>query len=414
MAMHFINPEPHKAHRDGTHRAASPAETLARVRPFLRDFGITRVANVTGLDRIGVPVAMAYRPNARSLSVSPGKGLTLDAARCSGVMESIEVWHAERPLLSLQHATLAEMRARHRVLDVSSLPHLCNRTFDDNKPVLWCEGSDLLNGRTVWVPFEVVHTRFTLPLPPCSGSLMHGSNGLASGNHKLEALTHGLCELIERDAVSLWHCLDDNGIDATRIDLNTVTDGPCREVIDKIQAADVKLVVWDVTSDVGVPTFRCEVIDKTLDPARPCFPGAGSGCHPTRAIALLRALTEAVQTRLTLITGARDDLQVSNFSRSADADEHARVMTRMTRAGALADFRTRTSHESDAFHEDIVWILERLSAVGIREVVAVDLTRPEFNIPVVRTVVPGLEGIHVLPGYTPGIRLTRKLQERFT
>src|SRR5882724_3967893 len=100
MTASFITPETlFKRHQHGTHRTVSPAETLARVTPLLPAMGITRVANVTGLDRIGVPVAMVYRPNARSIAVSPGKGLTLDAARCSGVMESIEGWHAERPML---------------------------------------------------------------------------------------------------------------------------------------------------------------------------------------------------------------------------------------------------------------------------------------------------------------------------
>src|SRR4249919_2180198 len=58
-----------KRYRAGTHRTRVPSETLAVIEPHLRRFGITRVANVTGLDRLGVPVYLAVRPNARSLSV---------------------------------------------------------------------------------------------------------------------------------------------------------------------------------------------------------------------------------------------------------------------------------------------------------------------------------------------------------
>ena len=72
-----------KAYRHGTHRTVDPASTLARVQPYLAHTGITRIANVTGLDRIGVPVVMVCRPNSRSLAVSQGKGLTLDAAKAS-------------------------------------------------------------------------------------------------------------------------------------------------------------------------------------------------------------------------------------------------------------------------------------------------------------------------------------------
>src|SRR5262249_25251471 len=41
-----------KGFRRGTHRAVPPAETVERVRPFLSAMGITRVANITGLDKI--------------------------------------------------------------------------------------------------------------------------------------------------------------------------------------------------------------------------------------------------------------------------------------------------------------------------------------------------------------------------
>ena len=64
--------------------------------------GITRIADVTGLDTIGIPVVMVYRPNSRSVVVAQGKGLDLLAAKVSGAMESVEVFMAERitkPLL---------------------------------------------------------------------------------------------------------------------------------------------------------------------------------------------------------------------------------------------------------------------------------------------------------------------------
>ncbi len=79
----------------GPHRRVPPEETLARLAPHLERMGITRVANVTGLDRVGVPVVTVVRPNARSLAVSQGKGLTLAAAKVSAIMEAVELHHAE-------------------------------------------------------------------------------------------------------------------------------------------------------------------------------------------------------------------------------------------------------------------------------------------------------------------------------
>src|SRR5262245_23874764 len=56
--------------RRGTHRTVALSETLAQFRPFALQMGITRLGNITGLDRIGIPVVTAARPNSRSASVS--------------------------------------------------------------------------------------------------------------------------------------------------------------------------------------------------------------------------------------------------------------------------------------------------------------------------------------------------------
>ena len=79
----------------GTQRSVPPAETLERVRPTFPVAGITRIANITHLDRIGVPTTLAIRPNGQTLSNSSGKGFDLDAAKTSAVMEAIELFHAE-------------------------------------------------------------------------------------------------------------------------------------------------------------------------------------------------------------------------------------------------------------------------------------------------------------------------------
>src|SRR5262245_21405550 len=81
----------------GTHRLVAPGVTLARILPLLPALGITRYADVTGLDRLGVPTYCAIRPAAATLQVSNGKGLTHASAKVSALMEAIELQHAESP-----------------------------------------------------------------------------------------------------------------------------------------------------------------------------------------------------------------------------------------------------------------------------------------------------------------------------
>ncbi|CAO3438249.1 YcaO-like family protein [Azospirillum endophyticum] len=398
-----------KAHTVGTHRVMAPEQTLARVAPFLPIMGITRVANVTGLDAVGIPVVMVTRPNSRSISVSQGKGVTLAAAKASGVMESIESYHAERITLPLKFASFEELRWSHPVVDVDRLPRLSTGNFNPNSPILWIEGEDLLNGGPKWVPFEMVHLNFTVPMAPGHGAFLAGSNGLASGNHKMEAISHAITELVERDATTLWRLQVPTTQAATRIDLDSIDDPVCRSLIDRFDAAGVAIGVWETTSDVGLPAFLCRIAEHEELPQHSIRPATGMGCHVAREIALSRALTEAAQSRLTFIAGARDDMPRTEYERHLDPVHHARWRAMIVDGAGKRSFTDCPTSAAPTIETDLAHQLGRLRAIGIKEAVAVDLTKAEFGIPVVRVVVPGLEGADESPDYLLGERGLRVL-----
>jgi YcaO-like protein with predicted kinase domain len=396
-----------KAYRDGTHRTTSPASTIERLLPLMASMGITRIANVTGLDRIGVPVVMVVRPNARSIAVSQGKGLDLDAARASGLMEAAEIWHAERIDLPLRLCSYEELSRTQPVVDVLALPRVEDGCFGPALRLLWIEGRDLLSNRTLWLPYEMVHVDFTLPLPSGSGCFPASSNGLASGNHLLEAIVHGICEVIERDATTLWHRLDMPARASTRMDLRTVEDEACREVVGRLEQAGFAVAAFETTTDVGVPAFCCAILDEGRPQAHG---GIGAGCHPARAIALLRALCEAVQVRMTYISGSRDDLEAKEYQRATMAQRLRGLRALMRTGDGGRAFAEVPDRDFPSLADDLDWLLERLSAVGVREVAIVDLTRPEMGLPVVRVVIPGLEAPDDVAGFVPGQR-ARALRE---
>jgi YcaO-like protein with predicted kinase domain len=401
-----LEPEPDragfKAYWRGTHRTVDPATTLARVQPYLAAMGITRIANVTGLDRIGVPVVMVCRPNSRSLAVSQGKGLTLDAAKASGVMEAVELYHGERIELLLKLGSVRDLGTTHRLVDLDRLPRRADTRFHFDLPILWIEGRDLVADEPVWLPYEVVHTRYTLPLPTGSSCFPASSNGLASGNHLLEAINHGIAEVVERDSTSVWNHLDKASRDRTRIDRSTIDDLDCIEVLDMLERSDFAVAAWDTTTDIGIASFYCLITDRRHDKAHS---GAGAGAHPSRAVALLRALTEAVQVRTTYITGSRDDLRPDEFTPAAIERKLRRAAILMNHCGSQRDYSDVPTYESRTCADDLAWMLDRLRAVGIEEVVAVDLTRPGLGMPVARVVIPGLEGPDDHEHYVPGPRV---------
>jgi ribosomal protein S12 methylthiotransferase accessory factor len=392
-----------KTYRHGTHRSMTPADTLARVWPFMPVMGITRIANVTGLDCIGIPVVMVVRPNSRSIAVSQGKSADLTAAKASGVMESVETYHAEHMILPLKLGSYEEMRYRHPVADVAQLPFVARSRFRPDLRLLWVEGHDLLRDEPVWVPYELVHTDYTLPPPSGSGCFVASSNGLASGNHLLEAISHGICEVVERDAATIWTRRPKDEQARTRIDLASIDSEECQDVLARYERAGIAVAVWEMTGDIGIPSFMCMI----AEPPGQVFPipsSRGMGCHASREIALLRALTEAAQSRLTIISGSRDDLSRKWYDLETSPDIVQNDWSRMQVQGPLRRFKDAPTFEGETLDDDVEWELERQRAGGIDRVATVDLTRPEFNLPVARVVIPGLEGSALHPGYAPGAR----------
>jgi len=370
--------------------------------------GITRIANVTGLDVAGIPVVMVSRPNSRSVTVSQGKGINLDSARASGLMEAAELYHAETMTLPLRLASYQELRFKHTVVEIKDLPRGLGSHFHRNLRILWCEGYDLLNGENVLVPYEMVHTNYTLPLPEGHGCFSASSNGLASGNNLIEAISQGICEVIERDAVALWKVTNRKRTNRERLDLDSVRDPVCQNVLKKFERAGLSVAAWEVTTDIKIPAFVCLIVPQDDSSIWHCAISAGYGCHPTREIALLRALTEAAQTRLTVISGLRDDFRNETYEELLDPDVIELTRDQVRRCQARRDFRKVPTKNGETLEADLAWELKCLKRVGVRRVIAIDLTKPEFGLSVVRVIVPGLEPI-VGSSYSPGRRAKRAM-----
>ncbi len=390
-----------KRYRVGTHRAVSPIQTLDRIGPFLAEMGITRLANVTGLDRVGIPVVMAMRPNSRSVAVSQGKGVDLDAAKASALMESVESWHAERidrPTLYGSYEDLAKTRP---TADLEQFPRTRSSRFHPSLRLLWIEASELHTGQARWIPYEMVHTDYTVPSPNGSGCFPCSTNGLASGNSLIEAQCHAICEVIERDATTLLHHLSKPDQFARRVDLQTVDDPECLSILAKLEAAGLEMVVWETTTDIGVASFYGLLLPKK---GAVEHIGAGAGTHPSRAIALSRTLTEAVQTRLTYISGARDDLLEDEFTLAGIETKVAAARRLVGAAAPTRSFLDCPTVEQDALSDDLQMLLDRLSACGVEQVYSVDLSKPDMPVSVVRIVIPQLEPPHDDDTYQPGTR----------
>jgi ribosomal protein S12 methylthiotransferase accessory factor len=384
-------PKTPKRYFAGTHRAVEPAETWARIEPLLPRFGITRIADITGLDRIGIPVATAVRPLSRSVSVSAGKGATLIAAKVSAAMEAIECAHAETIDRPLVFASRAELAPERRAVDLATLPRTEGHGLGDASRLLWIEGRELADASPVMVPYELVHAHYCPPALPHAGAFLATTNGLASGNSMAEAVAHGLFEVIERDALTAWSRRPASERDQWLLDLDVEAagDGFLAETVLRLRRAGMLFAVWDITSDIAVPAFHCILVDGA-DPHGQA--GTGSGCHPDKAVALSRALLEAVQVRAIYISGGRDDLFRPDYEAAHLRSFRSALGATTGRKAARRPFSALPSRSGKHFEDDLRQVHKRLASAGCPSVILVDLSRSGSGISVVRVVVPGLEG----------------------
>src|SRR5262249_59357746 len=137
-------------------------------------------------------VAIAVRPNSRSVSVSQGKGLELPQAMASALMEASEGYHAEE-IGPLKLAAYRDLVSAETIVEPASL---CGgvRPFDPARAIAWIEGVDLLRREPCWLPAEIVHTDYTVQ--QAEGYFVCGSNGLGSGHHFVQAVKAALSQVV--------------------------------------------------------------------------------------------------------------------------------------------------------------------------------------------------------------------------
>jgi ribosomal protein S12 methylthiotransferase accessory factor len=370
-----------KTYNNETQRAVPLEETLARIEPRVPAAGITRVADITNLDRIGIPVFSCIRPTAEdgAITVYNGKGATVEESRISAIMEGIERYSAEVHDRSLRLALYQELEGREPVVNPADLILPEGAAMD--RFVSWCQGWDIVNNESLWVPaYAVFH-----PVPPRHrGPSRTNTNGLASGNTFEEAVFHALSEVIERDAWSLVESTRNTGPAVVGIDDPVICD-----MQQKFANARVEVTIRDITSDIGIPTIAAVADDVLLKD--PSLLTIGIGTHTSARIAVMRALTEVAQSRLTQIHGAREDTTIADLRKKMGYERAKRINGYWYRDNGTVEYATIPSSDTDDFLQDINNIIAALKKQGLDRVIVVDLTREEIGIPVVRVLVPGLE-----------------------
>jgi ribosomal protein S12 methylthiotransferase accessory factor len=381
----------------GTYDRAVPfGQTLALVPELRRRYGITRVADTTYLDRTGIPTYSALVPHSPDLlGVYNGKGLTRESAMASAVMEATERQIGANVTLPKFSASLRSVGER---IDLTA----CDvREGMIDRDVTCVLGTELLTGDVIAVPLAMVQC-------PWFGDKLFdvtSTNGLASGNNLTEAIYHALCELIERQAWTMYQVrsslLPRFYLGAQTSDLAIapeITLPAGEEHVDRLvhKIRETGLVIRALALNEG-PLPVTVLASLTELHAMPPMAHVGLGCALSPAHALTRAITEAVQSRVVDIQAAREDI-LRPDEPAGVMGTHARRLRAMPSGQwyydvpseqiSLASLPNRTT---DDLAQDVRETLEALRAYGVPSVIVVDLSPPDLPISVVRAIVPGLE-----------------------
>jgi ribosomal protein S12 methylthiotransferase accessory factor len=366
---------------DATHRVVPPEETLAAIEHMMPSVGITEVRDITPLDRVGIPVFLAMGRIEGAAALFKGKGPNATEAKVSAMMEAVERYCStlDRDAITVGPASLLKGPA----ISPSSLILPNPYAYSEGMSLGWVPVTNIVNNMDMYVPANAVYH----PYPMDMGWLFRSNtNGMASGNCTEEAILHALCEVIERDAWSLAEL-------APRVAFNLDYDGDDATILGMLEAfsdAQVEITLKDITSDIGVPTFVAMADDVlTRDPTLLTI---GVGTHLSPRIALIRALTEVAQSRLSQIYENENNPSAAAMKRGMGYDRLKAMNSKwFTQSKNTIRFSDVPSHATSYVLDDIFTILDALCSRSLSTVAVADLTRKDIGIPVVRVIVPGLE-----------------------
>ncbi len=394
------------------------------------------------MDRLYIPNYSAILPGtADTIWVYSGKGITRSHAKAGALMEGIERYSSLPSTYSgtfIQGRYSQLLESYNYVLHPAEVVEPINQEYKDKNAILdFLPGFDLLTGEEVLVPAEIALYRYS-PKPPATSAFSHfHTNGLASGNVLEEAVCHALCEVIERDSVSIAdlcassipYSILERIIDSLRKsndvrfpyaeipaedkfvdDASIFPDVDISEIreefeligclLEKFDVARIPLLIKDITQkDIGIPTFVASSIEWISHDYG--YFAKGFGTHPDARIALIRAITETSQTRAVNIQGARDDLKKILYKENDEIYKRKWQFMPVSSGRGKNNgknsfiFSEIKTHMNEDILDDIYLILSGLKKAGLKRAIIVDLTDPDIGVPVVRAIVPGLETFEV-------------------
>jgi ribosomal protein S12 methylthiotransferase accessory factor len=203
-------------------------------------------------------------------------------------------------------------------------------------------------------------------------------NGPSAGNCVEEALSQGICEIVERHTSSI---ISQNQLKVSAIRAGSVTDPLVIEMLQKYQNAGIKLYISDFSLDTGIPTVGVMATDPSTFPHLSEIVWT-AGTTPDPQKALNRALTEVAQLAGDFNTNA--NYVASGLPKYTTLEEADYIMN----PPKEVDITDLPDLSDDNIKTEVQNCLSALAASGM-EVLVINTMHHQLKIPAFYTIIPG-------------------------
>ncbi|MEJ2586094.1 MAG: YcaO-like family protein [Deltaproteobacteria bacterium] len=381
MTHQVILKDAYKGYTLDQDKICSPEETVRRFKERLRSVDLDILKETVRIDtgRLDIPVYFSVcGRDAEAVTGTRkqmGKGGTPAQSEASAVMELAErfsffsFWHNPENFITDEFRNLTD-----RAIGFEAIAQSVHDDADDvdaareifsRLPLKWTTAYNLTRGETVLIPFDWFFA-------------INEYNGPSAGNCVEEAISQGICELVERHVSSI---ISRNRLKTSAIRLDSVTDPLVKDMLRKYDHAGVKLYVSDFSLDTGIPSVGVMAYDPSTFPSKSEIVWT-AGTTPDPEKALSRALTEVAQLGGDFNTG-------SNYVASGLPKFKTLEETDFIRhPHAYVDISALPDRSDDNIRVEVENCVAALKAINM-EVYLVDVMHPKLKIPAFYTIIPG-------------------------
>ncbi len=358
-----------------------PEETVQRFRERLKKINLDILEDTVRIDsgRLDIPVFFSLcgrdAHDIIGTKKQMGKGATPHQSEASAVMELAERFSFFSFCKNPDNFLVEKYEnIKDCALPFESIAKSVHDDSDDLEkarevfskiPLKWTSAYNLTRQEKILIPFDWFFA-------------INEFNGPCAGNCVEEALSQGICEIVERHVCSV---VSRNSLRQPAINTESITDPVVLGMIGKYKKAGVEVFISDFSLDTGIPSVGVLAYDPSTFPEKSEIVWT-AGTTPDPQKALSRALTEVAQL-------AGDFNSGSNYVASGlpkfRAIEEAEFVTHPNSAIDI-------SQMPDLSHANIRVEVERcisaLSGIG-KEVIVVDVEHSALQIPAFYTIIPG-------------------------